>query len=73
MIAEPADTLIGDLPRSRPGEVLRVQRRHYKGRVFLDLRIFFANEAGELCPTGKGVTVPPDQVGALVELLERAK
>jgi hypothetical protein len=41
-------------------DMLRVSLSTFKGRTYIDVRLFYASEGGELRPTKKGVTVTPD-------------
>ena len=43
-----------------PLEQLRIQRREYRGHEFIDVRIYYQNDASEWCPTRKGVTIALD-------------
>lgn len=40
--------------------VLRVSLSVFKGRTYVDVRLYVVNDKGEAHPTKKGVTVPPD-------------
>lgn len=71
--AEPTDRLIGDVAKNSRGDVLRVQVRTFKGATFVDIRQHFPGDDGQLRATTKGVTLAPDKVAQLIELLERAK
>lgn len=64
--------MIGDIERSET-EVLRVSAEEYKGRKYLDIRIYFENDQGEWKPTKKGVTVSPDKVQEFIELIRKAE
>jgi hypothetical protein len=47
--------------------------RSFKGKVFVDIRLFYTDAKGELAPTKKGVTLTPDlwdQFRAAVEAAE---
>jgi len=44
--------------RKGPKLEIRVSLSKFKGRTFGDLRLFLPNQAGEVVPTPKGVTVP---------------
>jgi hypothetical protein len=45
----------------RNGEdTLRVSLSTFKGRMFVDIRLHYPDDNGELRPTKKGVTVPPE-------------
>jgi hypothetical protein len=43
-----------------PIEQLRIARREYKGHEFIDVRTYYQNDAGEWCPTRKGITIAID-------------
>jgi hypothetical protein len=64
--------VIGDIERN-PTEVVRVSVSEYKGRKYVDLRIYFKNAEGEWAPTKKGVTVQPDKVEEMLGLLKQAQ
>jgi len=63
---------VGDIERSAT-ERVRVSTEEFKGRKYLDIRIYFENEEGEWKPTKKGVTIQPDKIDALIELVKKAK
>ncbi len=63
--------LIGEIERGET-EVLRVSMEEYKGRKYLDIRIYFADDAGEWKPTKKGVTVQTDRIADFIELINKA-
>jgi hypothetical protein len=44
----------------------------YKGTRSIDCRIYKVLSDGELMATADGVTISPDQVGSLVDLLKEA-
>ena len=44
----------------------------FKGTRSIDCRIYKVSTDGELMATTEGVTISPDQVGSLVELLREA-
>jgi hypothetical protein len=41
-------------------ETLRVSLSTFKGRTYIDIRLFYEDPNGELAPTKKGVTVTPE-------------
>ncbi len=51
-------------------EIIRVQRREYKGREFVDIRVHYQDDEGEYKPTKKGIAINPSLVGDLVKALE---
>jgi hypothetical protein len=63
---------VGDIERNET-EVVRVSTEEFKGRKYLDIRVYFENDDGEWKPTKKGVTIPPDKVDAFLELVKKAK
>ncbi len=64
--------MIGDLERNAT-EVVRVSAEEFKGRKYIDIRIYFKDSEGEWRPTKKGVTVQPDKVDELLGLLRKAQ
>jgi hypothetical protein len=64
--------MIGEIERSET-EVVRVSAEEYKGRKYVDIRIYFENDAGEWKPTKKGVTVAPERMAEFIELIQKAK
>ncbi|OPY70105.1 MAG: Transcriptional Coactivator p15 (PC4) [Syntrophorhabdaceae bacterium PtaU1.Bin034] len=63
--------IIGEIERGET-EVVRVSTEEYKGRKYVDVRIYFANDEGEWKPTKKGVTIQPDKVEAFMDLIKKA-
>jgi hypothetical protein len=63
--------IIGDIERGET-EVLRISAEEYKGRKYIDVRIYFENDEGEWKPTKKGVTIQPDKVDVFVDLIKKA-
>ena len=59
--------VIGEIERN-PTEVVRVSVSEYKGRKYVDLRIYYKDDEGEWKPTKKGVTVQPDKVEQMLAL-----
>jgi len=63
---------IGEIGRTET-EVVRVSVEEYKGRKYLDVRIYFENDEGEWKPTKKGVTIQPDKIDLFMDLIKQAK
>ena len=54
-------------------ERLHISINEYKGKSYLDLRIFFTTDKGETWrPTQKGVTVAPEGLETLRDAVEEA-
>jgi|GEM_PF-249464 len=64
--------IIGELTKNSTEKYL-VQVRDYRGRVFIDLRVYYMDDRGEWCPTKKGVTITPDKIASLVDLMQIAE
>ncbi len=63
---------VGEIERNET-EVVRVSTEEFKGRKYLDIRVYFDNGEGEWKPTKKGVTIQPDRVDDFIELIRKAK
>ncbi len=63
--------IIGEIERGET-EVMRVSTEEYKGRKYVDVRIYFENDAGEWKPTKKGITIQPEKVEEFLELIKKA-
>ena len=53
-------------------ERIRIGIRDYRGRTYVDVRVWYVAEGGEYKPSGKGVTIRPAQVTALIQGLSLA-
>ena len=54
-------------------EQLQIAVKTYKGKSYLDLRIFYTTDDGQSwLPTKKGVTVAPDALLTLKDAVEKA-
>ena len=70
MAAEPK--LIATIPRSAT-EQLQISINEYKGKSYLNMRIFFTTDGGQTwIPTKKGVTFTPDQIDILRDAVDEA-
>ena len=63
---------IGEIGRTET-EVVRVSVEEYKGRKYVDVRIYFENDEGDWKPTKKGVTIQPDRLDLFMDLIRQAK
>ncbi|MCI5888485.1 MAG: transcriptional coactivator p15/PC4 family protein [Brachyspira sp.] len=55
-------------------EQLQISVSEYKGKSYLNMRIFYTTDEGQTwLPTKKGVTFAPDQLDILSEAIEEAK
>ena len=64
--------ILATIPRSAT-EHLQIAINEYKGKSYLDLRIFYTTDDGmNWLPTKKRVTVSPDNLGLLKDAVEEA-
>jgi hypothetical protein len=63
--------LIGEIERNAT-ERVRISTESYKGRDYLDVRIYYQDNNGEWKPTKKGVTISPEKIDELSELVKKA-
>lgn len=55
-------------------EQLQISVSEYKGKNYLNMRIYYTTDAGETwLPTKKGVTFAPDQLDLLSDAIEEAR
>lgn len=55
-------------------EQLQISVSEYKGRSYLNMRIFYTTDDGSTwLPTKKGVTFSPDQLDLLEEAIQEAR
>jgi len=55
-------------------EQLQISISEYKGKSYLNMRIFYTTDGGSTwLPTKKGVTFSPDQIDLLEEAIGEAK
>lgn len=63
--------LIGEIERN-PTERLRVSIENFKGREYVDVRIYYQDKEEEWRPTKKGVTVAPEKTEEFIALINEA-
>ena len=65
-------TMLATIARSAT-EQLQIAIKSYKGKSYLDLRIFYTTDDGQTwLPTKKGVTVAPDALMTLKDAVDKA-
>jgi hypothetical protein len=62
---------IGEIEKGKDKIIISV--KEFKGRQYVDVRTFFANDEGEWIPTKKGVTLSPETVDDAIRYLQEAK
>lgn len=64
--------IIATIPRSAT-EQLQIAINEYKGKSYLDLRIFYTTDDGaSWLPTKKGVTCSPENIEVLKDAIDEA-
>lgn len=66
------DRLVAEIRKSGR-ESIRAILREKRGNVGLDLRIAAANIRGVMAETPKGITIPLDRLGDVIEALREAQ
>jgi hypothetical protein len=56
-----------------PTEEIRASLNAFKGKQYLDLRVYYKGDDGEYYPSKKGITVPPELLTELEEALRRLR
>ncbi len=57
--------------RKNAKELIRVEEREYKGHRFVDVRVYYEDEAsGEYKPSKKGITLNSEVIEPVIELLK---
>ncbi len=54
-------------------EEIRVSISHYRGKQYIDLRVYYKTDDGEFHPSKKGVTLSPDLFPELEEAVNRLR
>lgn len=64
--------MLATIPRSAT-EQLQIAIKEFKGKSYLDMRIFYTTDDGaSWLPTKKGVTCSPDNIEALKDAVDEA-
>ncbi|MGD1323947.1 transcriptional coactivator p15/PC4 family protein [Pandoraea pnomenusa] len=58
--------------RKNDSERLRVHLKEYRGKTYVDVRVWFSADGGELRPSSKGIMLRPDLAGPLAAALTDA-
>jgi len=54
-------------------EEIRVSISTFKGKKYLDIRVFYQDDSGEFKPSKKGVALSPELLGELEAALSKVK
>ncbi len=64
--------VLGEIPKNKSQKIV-VETREYNGYPFTDIRIYHKERDGMWSATTKGVTVAPEKIGELINLLQKAE
>ncbi len=64
--------IIKDIEKNATNKI-RVSITEFKGNNYIDLRVYYEDDAGEYKPTKKGVTFRPDQISQVMDGLLQAE
>jgi len=57
--------------RKNPKEIIRVEEKEYRGHRFVDVRLYYEDEAsGEYKPSKKGITLNSEVIDPVIEFLK---
>jgi predicted SpoU family rRNA methylase len=63
--------LIAEMEKN-PKEKIRVSIEEYRGSTFVDLRVYWQDEAGEWKPSRKGIALSDECIDEVIEALRKA-
>jgi len=66
------DRVVATIPNGRRGEELRVSLNTFKGKHYFAMRIWYADDAGEMKPSGKGANLKIDLLPDIAEAVNKA-
>ena len=64
--------IIKDIEKNATNKI-RVSITEFKGNNYIDLRVYYEDDAGEYKPTKKGITFRPDQISQVMDGLLQAE
>jgi hypothetical protein len=62
---------VGEIPKGN--DKIIVALKEFKGKEYIDIRIHFENNDGDWIPTKKGITLAPDSLDEMIDILKTAK
>jgi hypothetical protein len=66
-------TILGIIERNATEE-LQIAINEYKGKKYVDMRIYYTTDEGDNWnPTKKGITIPPDRLEDVKDALTKAQ
>ncbi len=65
-------TIIGEIPRNAK-EVTRVSISEFKGKKYVDIRVWFKSENGDYAPGKKGIAIATENLEQLKKLIQKSE
>jgi hypothetical protein len=62
---------VGEIPKGN--DKIIVALKEFKGKEYIDIRTHFENNDGDWIPTKKGITLTPDSLDEMIDILKTAK
>jgi hypothetical protein len=62
---------VGEIPKGK--DKIIVALKEFKGKEYIDIRTYFENNDGDWIPTKKRITLAPDSLDDMIDLLMTAK
>ncbi len=63
---------IGEIQKTGTDKII-ITVKEFKGKTYVDVRNYFENDEGEMVPTKKGISLTPENLDELIQLLGEAK
>jgi len=68
----PAEDIVVGVWRATKRDLIRVMVRNFKGQVLIDIRRWYRDVGGNLCPSRKGISCRPGDIKPLRKALRNA-
>ena len=62
---------VGEIPKGK--DKIIVALKEFKGKEYIDIRTYFENDEGDWIQTKKGITLTPDSLDEMIDILKTAK
>lgn len=62
---------LGEIAKGKDKIIIAL--KEFKGKEYIDIRTHFENDDGDWIPTKKGITLSPDSLDEMIDVLKSAK
>ena len=62
---------VGEISKGKDKIIIAL--KEFKGKEYVDIRTHFESNEGDWIPTKKGITLSPDSLDEMIEILKNAK